>query len=585
MKRLLTALIVVALVVTLALAGSIVRPPHQRVTHAGTIDATSSSIRYTGDWIAHSLNGHQSMTTSGPADVQFTFEGTGFQWSGATSPDGATVEVSVDGVSLGTVDMRRLGGPSVEPLFSTPVLPNEQHDVRIRTVDLDPFSWSGARLDVADFLIYNPEPPPAVKGLGGTSVQGGVKLSWQASTDEQIVQYRVYRKLASVDQFEEIARVPAPSAEALDGSIGRSDRSAVYRVTAVDIAGRESANPASVRVALPLPSAPKYPVRQDCPSPTIQVSDAGGLRSALRHARAGDSILLADGVYDGNFEVHVRATLSKPLWICGSSGAILRGPSINEGYGLHIADSSYVNAIGFTVKNSRKGVMLDRSDHITMTQLTVTDIGNEGVHFRSKTTDSILAASSVSDTGRQTDTPNPQWGEGVYVGSHQRNWCAQGYADCKPGCAKSAAGCEPDGSSRNIIADNEIFNTTAEAVDIKEGALNGIVIGNHINADDSTSTNRWIVVRSNGWFILDNHGSSDRGGNGIQVYRPPAPGYGRENYISGNTADFAGSQKSSIGFAVFVQTGGNTVACDNSYRGAAKVAASNVSCEAGSGDR
>lgn len=585
MKRLLTGLIIAIVVAALPPAAVSAHSAQPGITQARTIDGSSMSVRYTGDWIRHSLSGHDLVTASGPAELEFRFRGTGFQWTGPTSPRGATANVYIDGVSVGTVDSRRVGEPAVQPLFSSPVLPNADHTVRIRTEDQSPFGWSGARLGVAAFLIYNDHGPGSIAGVEGDSVEGGVKVSWQASTDGQVAQYRLYRKGANDDSFTEIARVPASSTEALDGSIRKRDRSAVYRVTAVDIAGRETSNPAAVTVALPLPGMPNYPTLADCPSPTTTVSDAAGLRRALQDAHGGDVIRLADGVYEGNFAVHVRATQPNPLWICGSSRAVLRGASINEGYGLHIVDSSYVNAIGFTVSDSRKGVMLDRSNHITLTQLTVTNIGNEGVHFRSKTTDSILVASSISATGQQRDVSNPQWGEGVYVGSHHKNWCAQGYEGCERGCSKTSVGCEPDGSSRNIIADNDIFDTTAEAVDIKEGALNGIVIGNRINADKSTSTDRWIVIRSNGWFVLDNRGDSDRGGNGIQVYRPPTPGYGRENFISGNTANFAGSKKSSIGYAVFVQTGGNTVSCDNSYQGPGKIATSNVTCEEGSSDR
>ena len=115
MKRLLTGLIIAIVVAALPPAAVSAHSAQPGITQARTIDGSSMSVRYTGDWIRHSLSGHDLVTASGPAELEFRFRGTGFQWTGPTSPRGATANVYIDGVSVGTVDSRRVGEPAVQP--------------------------------------------------------------------------------------------------------------------------------------------------------------------------------------------------------------------------------------------------------------------------------------------------------------------------------------------------------------------------------------------------------------------------------------------------------------------------------------
>ena len=62
--------------------------------------------------------------------------------------------------------------------------------------------------------------------------------------------------------------------------------------------------------------------------------------------------------------------------------------------------------------------MLDGSVGTVIDGVEVFDIGDEGVHFRSCSSDGVLRNSFIHDTGRNS----PQYGEGVYVGSANSNW-------------------------------------------------------------------------------------------------------------------------------------------------------------------
>ena len=55
----------------------------------------------------------------------------------------------------------------------------------------------------------------------------------------------------------------------------------------------------------------------------VDVTSAEELASALERARPGDVILLADGVYPGQFVIAVSGTPDAPITLCGSRRAAL----------------------------------------------------------------------------------------------------------------------------------------------------------------------------------------------------------------------------------------------------------------------
>ena len=78
---------------------------------------------------------------------------------------------------------------------------------------------------------------------------------------------------------------------------------------------------------------------------------------------------------------------------------------------------------------------------------------------------------TISDTGIRRE----KFGEGVYVGSAQSNWC-------------TISDCRPDRSDRNVIEGNAISGTTSEAIDIKEGTVDGVVFDNSFDGAAMTES-------------------------------------------------------------------------------------------------
>ncbi len=94
---------------------------------------------------------------------------------------------------------------------------------------------------------FPPQPPGELVALAET---GRVRLVWQASEAEDIAGYLVYRRAGEGGTFERITAQPVQSAEHVDTTV-RSGQAYMYRVTAVDQSGNESAPGSEVRAAVP----------------------------------------------------------------------------------------------------------------------------------------------------------------------------------------------------------------------------------------------------------------------------------------------------------------------------------------------
>ena len=149
--------------------------------------------------------------------------------------------------------------------------------------------------------------------------------------------------------------------------------------------------------------------------------------------------------------------------------------------------------------------------------------GDEAIHLRSFSSDDTISHSVVRDTGLLRQS----FGEGLYVGSAHKNWCRY-------------SGCQPDRSDGNMLIGNNIADTTAENIDVKEGTAGGKIIGNQFNGTgmvESAATG-WINVKGNGWLVQGNTGvNSDK--NGYQVHQV-YPGWGIGNVFTGNRAQVNG---------------------------------------------
>jgi hypothetical protein len=299
--------------------------------------------------------------------------------------------------------------------------------------------------------------------------------------------------------------------------------------------------------AAPGAGAPPSAPAPGCPSATVTVTTANELANALANPAPGTVIQLADGVYSGNFKATGLGTQDRPITLCGTEKSILDGGQPDDGYVLHLERAAHWVLQGFTVRNGQKGVMLDEVTQSLLRGLTVTDTGDEAIHLRRFSTDNKVMGNTVRNTGLR----KPKFGEGIYVGTAESNWC-------------DISNCEPDRSDRNDIADNTISGTTAESIDIKEGTSHGTVRNNSFDGASMVDADSWVDVKGKGWVIAENTGSNSPL-DGFQTHEI-VDGWGTDNVFRGNTAEVNGP-----GFGYSLKpVRDNVVECNNKASQAGK---------------
>jgi hypothetical protein len=291
-----------------------------------------------------------------------------------------------------------------------------------------------------------------------------------------------------------------------------------------------------------------------CPAATVRVATGAELEDALASAAPGDSIELSDGTYEGNFETTSSGTAEQPIFLCGSAAAVLDGGDVDGDYTFHLDGAEYWRLVGFAVSGGQKGVMADATVGSVLQGLTVSGTGDEAIHLRDNSTDNVVLANTVSDTGLR----NEKYGEGVYIGSAVSNWCT--YTDCAA-----------DRSDRNVVKDNTITDTSSEAIDIKEGTTGGAVVGNDFDGSSMTGADSWIDVKGNNYLIEGNTGVGAEK-NGMQVHQILA-GWGDFNVFVNNTLDVGSSD---YAIAAWPEES-NVVLCNNTFTNAGE-GLSNIPC-------
>jgi hypothetical protein len=304
--------------------------------------------------------------------------------------------------------------------------------------------------------------------------------------------------------------------------------------------------------------------------PEIVVDTVGEIRAALASAKPGDVIRVADGEY--TFKPRLVASASgvpgAPITLRGSRAAVLRTKNASGDYGLHVL-GDYWRVEGLTVAHGSKGIVLDGSVGTVIDGVEVYDIGAEGVHFRTCSSDGVLRNSYVHDTGRTS----AQYGEGVYVGSANSNWSQYQCTDAVEGQSQG------DNTERVLIEDNVFEDITAEGADLKEGTDSGTLRRNvfrRAGISGQNSADSAVDAKGNNWVIEDNVVSEtdatwDDDGvaspsefeDGFQSHNV-YDGYGTGNVFRRNRVLGA-----IPGFGIGLYPGdGNVVTCDNSAPGA-----------------
>lgn len=259
---------------------------------------------------------------------------------------------------------------------------------------------------------------------------------------------------------------------------------------------------------------------------TIQVNTTEKLRDALKSAEAGDTILLAGGEYEWGqkgtagslFMSSAEGTADAPITIKSidkSDPAIIKGTSFSDGVAFYIT-GDYWNIEDITFCNSKKGIILDNSNYTIIRNVSVYNIGEEGIHIRDGSSYCQVIGADVHDCGMVS----PDIGEGIYIGS-----------------AKSTTGYSYD-CNNNLVQNCIISDTTAECVDIKEYTTGNIIENCTMYGGGMTSTDSFIDVKGNEVTVCNNIFYDDENTNitdAVQVHCQ-IEGWGRNNEIYDNKA-------------------------------------------------
>lgn len=300
---------------------------------------------------------------------------------------------------------------------------------------------------------------------------------------------------------------------------------------------------------------------------TVYVSTAAQLQSALNSAVPGETISIQDGYYErsGGFYANagIDGTSNNPITVIGSRNVVLSTNNLLSGYAFSLKGNKYWVIKGFTVTNSKNGVVLDSCKYVTIDSIQSKKTGQDGIHLRTYSSYCTVKNCYIDSTGLN----DYSYGEGIYIGSAYSNWCT--YTDCNP-----------DTSNYNQILNNRFGSfITAENIDIKEGTKYGYISGNTFNGSGLQNMNggdSWIDAKGN-YYTIENNVGNNSILDGYQTHIAQ-PGWGNYNTFRNNTINVNGP-----GYGVRVQTSNsngtanNNVVCTSNTVSGAALGLTNIS--------
>ncbi len=533
--------------------------PENRVP-VGSYENTSSAISYSGDWRglkSGSDSGGSSSYLNSKGSASISFTGTAVRWVSRVTPSSGIASVYIDGAKVASVDRYSKTTAYQQVVFERTGLSNTTHKMKIEWSGKANGSSSGKNVIIDSIVVPDVAAPAKPTGVNVYNSSGAVALTWNAVSDD-LSRYRVY-SVSSSGTYSLIGQT-SKSVRSFKVVGVPSHTTLAYTVTAVDTSGNESGKATKDSVKTGVTPAGSY--RYDnCPPATVTVRNATDLMKAVKAAKPGNVIKMAPGKYSGQMNLTAKGAAGKPIWLCGPRDAVIDGTGISKGKSpIQVSFSSHFIVTGMKATNALKGVTVRSSNNITVSDMLVESIGYEGIHLRSNTTDSVVVGNVV----RKTGLLSAKYGEGVYIGSSDANWCE--LSDCKP-----------DRSDRNAVVKNTISATSAELIEAKEGTTGGVIRGNTLTGTNAMSkTESWVMVSGNSWSVTANSGTDSR----LHGYRMSShvDGWGRGNLFASNRAAV---NASGYGFKLYEADGprttGTLVSCSNSVSGAGS-GFSNVSC-------
>jgi len=536
---------------TYAVAEPIVSAPTSTaVPPIGSYENTSKAIVYAGAWSqmnSGSDSGGSSQYLNSLGSASLTFRGTTVRWLSRLTPSSGIADVYLDGVKVASVDRYSSGTSYKKVVFERTGLSNADHTIRVQWTGRANPASTGKNLLLDSFVVPDTTSPPAPGGVVGSTVNGQVLLSWLPSAATDLAGYRIYRLDATGK--ESLVGSAAKAAVSFTVVGAESNTQLRYVVSAADGAGNQSTRSAVAAVSTTATQAGyRY---AGCPAATVTVTSARMLSLEMSRATPGTVIRLAPGTYTGQISVKANGAPGNPIWLCGPRSAIVNVGGIQNNHGIIVSDSSHLVVSGMTVTNGLKGITVRNSHHVTVADTLVNTVGFEAIHLRENTTDSVVIGNVIRNTG----LVNGLYGEGIYIGSSDRNWC-------------SLTACLPDRSDRNAVLNNTISMTTAQPIEVKEGTTGGVVRGNVFDGLGAMSrADSWVMVKGNDWTVTSNVGTNSTQ-HGFHI-NGSVPGWGLRNLFSDNSAKV---DASGFGFKVYEPNGtgtsGTILSCTNTVTGA-----------------
>lgn len=167
----------------------------------------------------------------------------------------------------------------------------------IRSVD-DAGNWSGISNVLRWDWVIDSAPPGIPGGVSVERSGASVRVAWTPGTEPDLRGYNVYRGTQAGGPFTALTATPLSTPEYMDADVPADVTMVWYQVTAVDVAGNESARSAAISIGLtvsttaftlesayPNPSRASDPVQIPIVVPAgasgaaiVDVVDAGGRR-------------------------------------------------------------------------------------------------------------------------------------------------------------------------------------------------------------------------------------------------------------------------------------------------------------------
>ena len=307
-------------------------------------------------------------------------------------------------------------------------------------------------------------------------------------------------------------------------------------------------------IAAPFDTKVNFPELTANPTPTLWVAAGttggegsktkpfGSINQALSTAQAGDVIMVGAGSYTELVRSVRDGEASRPIRLIGADGASLTPLAPTDR--LVQFDHRYLTLEGFRLSGADKLLWLQKTKGVRVLRNTFESGGGECIRLKYFATDNEVAKNTIKGCGKVNfDYPagTHKNGEGIYIGTAPEQLISKNPTP------------EPDASDRNWIHDN-IIETKAECVDIKEGASANLIQANRctgqIDPDGSA-----FDSRGNGNYFIANAATSVVGA-GVRLGGDTKED-GQNNVVIGNEL------RSTGGYAVKLENPSQRAVCGN----------------------